>query len=117
MMTPLEVLDEQGKWADEHPDVPVIHTGKRLGDSHMADFTRATELTPEVAAAIDDAFEYHKWDDQQVEQGREVRMSLAIAVKLIVKNVPPSPDRTTAIRKIREARMDCNSAITHGGKY
>jgi hypothetical protein len=25
--------------------------------------------------------------------------------------------RTTAIRKIREARMDANSAITHGGKY
>lgn len=28
-----------------------------------------------------------------------------------------SPDKSVAIRKIREARMDCNSAITHDGKY
>ena len=81
------------------------------------DFTRAAGLTPEVSAAVDDAFEYHKWTDRQVEMGREVRATLAEAVKVIIANVPPSPDRTTAIRKIREARMDCNSAITHAGKY
>lgn len=81
------------------------------------DFTRATECTPEVASAIDDAFEYHPWDPFQVEAGRSVRLALAEAVKTIVANVPPGPDRTTAIRKIREARMDANSAITHGGKY
>jgi hypothetical protein len=34
-----------------------------------------------------------------------------------VDSVPPGPDRTTAIRKIHEARMDANSAITQGGKY
>lgn len=38
------------------------------------------------------------------------------ALKL-VKHVPPSADRSTAMRKLREARMDANSAITHGGKY
>ncbi len=81
------------------------------------DFTRAATLTPEVEQAIDDAFEYHKWDDDQVAAGKRVREILAEAVKVIVRDVPPSPDRTTAIRKIREARMDANSAITHGGKY
>lgn len=81
------------------------------------DFTRATSLTPEVVASIEDAFEYHKWDDAKVAQGKEVRTILADAVKCIINNVPPSPDRSAAIRKIREARMDCNSAITHGGKY
>lgn len=81
------------------------------------DFTRATELTPEVSAAIDDAFEYHKWSDAQVDAGKRVRTILANAVKVIVEDVPPGPDRTVAIRKIREARMDCNSSITHGGKY
>jgi hypothetical protein len=81
------------------------------------DFTRAKTVTPEVEAAINDAFEYHKWDDAQVEQGKRVRAILAEAVKVIVRDVPPSPDRTTAIRKIREARMDCNSAISHSGKY
>jgi hypothetical protein len=81
------------------------------------DFVRASDLTPEVAAAVDDAFEYHRWDDEKVAKGAAVRKALADAVKAIVANVPPSPDRTVAIRKIREARMDCNSAITHNGKY
>ena len=83
----------------------------------MTDFTRATELTPEVEQAIDDAFEHHRWDVGMIDKGMFVRKALATAVKAIVNNVPPCPDRTTAIRKIREARMDCNSAITHRGKY
>ncbi len=83
----------------------------------MPDFTRATNLTPEVAAAIEDAFEYHKWTDAQVQAGTEIRRTLTEAVKAIVEGAPPSPDRSAAIRKIREARMDANSAITHGGKY
>ena len=82
------------------------------------DFTRATELTPEVEKAIEDAFEYHNpWTAAQVSSGKLVRALLADAVKAIVKYVPPCPDRTTAIRKIREARADANSAIAHGGKY
>ena len=81
------------------------------------DFTRAISLSPEVESAIEDAFEYHKWDDAKVKQGAAVREALANAVKAIVQNVPPGPDRTVAIRKCREARMDANSAITHGGKY
>jgi hypothetical protein len=81
------------------------------------DFTRSSVLTPEVSTAIDDAFEYHKWTDEQVEAGKAIRQALADAVKAIIKGAPPCPDRTTAIRKLREARMDANSAITHGGKY
>jgi hypothetical protein len=81
------------------------------------DFTRATECTPEVEKAIDDAFEYAPWDEAKVKNGQEVRKVLATAVKVIVACVPPGPDRSAAIRKIREARMDANSAITHGGKY
>ncbi len=80
-------------------------------------FLRAAELTPEVAGAIERAFEYQPWDDVQKQKGIQVRKALVDAVKAIVAFVPPSPDRDAAIRKIREARMDCNSAITHGGKY
>lgn len=81
------------------------------------DFTRATELTPEVAAAVDDAFTYHPWTDEQMTAGIAIREILATAAKVIIANAPPSPDRSAAIRKIREARMDANSAITHAGKY
>lgn len=81
------------------------------------DFTRATELTPEVSAAVDDAFEYHKWTEEQVQAGSVIRRALADAVKAIIAGAPPCPDRSAAIRKCRDARMDANSAITHGGKY
>lgn len=81
------------------------------------DFTRARGLTPEVEKAIEDAFEYHKWSDAQVIQGAAIRTALADAVKAIVSGAPPGPDRSAAIRKCREARMDANSAITHGGRY
>lgn len=81
------------------------------------DLNRATVLTPEVLAAVDDCFDYHPWSEEQKEQGALVREALADAVKLIISTVPAGPDRSTAIRKIREARMDCNSAITHKGEY
>lgn len=81
------------------------------------DVNRAPELTPEIERIVDDMFEYHDWSEEQTRRGRNVREVLAHAVKAIVATVPPSPDRTVAIRKLREARMDCNSAITHGGKY
>lgn len=81
------------------------------------DFTKAEKLTPEVEAEIDAAFTYARWDQDMVDRGTLVRVALANAVKVMVENVPPCPDRSTAIRKIREARMDANSAITHAGKY
>jgi len=83
----------------------------------MPDFTRATSCTPEIAAEIDKCFDYAPWDDAKIKAGKEVRYILAEAVKRIIDHVPPCPDRSAAIRKLREARMDCNSAITHEGKY
>jgi hypothetical protein len=81
------------------------------------EFTRAAKMTPEVSAEIDKAFDYAPWNEDQRARGKWVKDALANAVKTIVEHVPPCPDRTTAIRKIREARMDANSAITHDGKY
>lgn len=81
------------------------------------DFTRATVITEEVSHQIDDCFDYHPWDGVKADKGEKVRKALADAVRVIVENVPPSEDRTVAIRKLREARMDCNSAITHDGRY
>jgi hypothetical protein len=82
----------------------------------MPDINRAN-LTPEVEAVVDDMFEYHPWTTEQTENGYRVRVALIAAAKVIIACVPPSPDRTVAIRKLREVRTDCNSAITHGGKY
>lgn len=66
---------------------------------------------------IEDMMAYHPWNAQKIRKGILVRVVLISALEVIIENVPECPDRETAIRKIREARMDCNSAITHDGKY
>jgi hypothetical protein len=81
------------------------------------DITRATETTPEAKQIIEDMFQYHPWNEEQAAKGLKVRVALQLAFEAIIANVPPSPDRSAALRKIRDARMDANSAITHGGKY
>jgi len=78
----------------------------------MVDLTRATGLTEEVSKAITKTFAYQPWDEEQKARGERVRDALAAAVAVIIENVPPGPNRSTAIRKVIEARMDCNLAIT-----
>lgn len=75
---------------------------------------QATSISDEE---LKDVMDYHKWDEQKIEAGQKVRDSLGAALKVIIETVPPSPDRSTAIRKLREARMDCNSALTHSGSF
>lgn len=81
------------------------------------DLNRASVVTDEVAAQVKDQFEYHRWDEEKTAKGVAVRAALENASLVIIENVPPSADRSVALRKLREARMDCNSAITHDGKY
>jgi hypothetical protein len=76
--------------------------------------SRATEISDEEVA---DIMAYHPWTPEQVADGVKVREALGNAMKVIVASVPPSADRSAALRKLREARMDANSAITHGGRY
>lgn len=85
--------------------------------SRLVDLNRAETVDSEVGAVVDDMFEYHAWNDDQTERGTNVRRVLCQAVKQIIALVPPCPDRSAAIRKLREARMDCNSAISHKGRY
>ena len=81
------------------------------------DLTRAAELNDEVRKEVDAMFTYQPWDEDQTARGTKVREALAAAMKVIIANVPPCPDRTVAIRKLRDSRMDCNSAITFRGRY
>ena len=77
------------------------------------------EFRPEplALANVEDAFQYHPWSLHQKEAGDQVREALVMAAKVILRVVPPGPDRSVALRKLREARMDSNSAITHGGRF
>lgn len=82
----------------------------------MKDYTRAIELSPEMNEAISDAFSYHPWTTEQKSKSDLVRAALADATRVIVANVPPGPDRSSALRKLREACMDCNASITFNGR-
>jgi hypothetical protein len=66
---------------------------------------------------VHDCFEYHPWDEEQTQAGIRVRGALEAAAIAIIESVPDCPDRSVALRKIREARMDANSAITHHGRF
>ena len=80
----------------------------------MPNLNQATTISDEELKGVMD---YHPWDQSKIDKGNLVRAALAQALKVIIENVPPSPDRSCAIRKIRDARMDCNSAITHNGQF
>lgn len=73
--------------------------------------------TAPIDYTLDLMFEYHTWTPEQTNHGMAVRKALRDAVKVILEHVPASGDRDVAIRKIREASMDCNSAITHSGLF
>jgi hypothetical protein len=81
------------------------------------DITRATHIDEEADKTVEDMFTYQPWGPEQTLKGNKVRDALARAFIVAIENVPPCPDRSAALRKIREARMDLNSAITHAGKY
>lgn len=75
--------------------------------------SNCTTVSPEELALV---MNYHPWDQEKIEKGNKVREALSNAIRVIVENVPPSADRSAAIRKLRDCRMDCNSAITHNGQ-
>lgn len=66
---------------------------------------------------VEDAFRYHPWNGIQREAGDQVREALIAAAKVALRIVPDGPDRSAGLRKLREARMDFNSAITHAGRF
>jgi hypothetical protein len=66
---------------------------------------------------LQECFDYHPWDEEQMKSGSLVRQALVSAAETILLEVPDCPDRSVALRKLREARMDCNSAITHRGRF
>lgn len=75
------------------------------------------ELSPEVMNEINDLFEYHPWNDEQMRHGYEIRTILATAFSVLINHVPPCPQRTRALNMLHDARMLANAAITHKGKF
>lgn len=81
-----------------------------LAPKDEADFRNLEE-------GADFLFTFHPWSDDKIEKSKEVKEALKQAYIAIIKNVPPSPTRTVALRNLTEARMNANMAITFDGAF
>lgn len=67
-------------------------------------------------ADIDNWFTHHPPTPEQVAIYQRIRDEGKRFALLLIALIPPSADRTVAIRKIREAVMTANAAIACGGR-
>lgn len=59
----------------------------------------------------------HHWPTmEQVEQYQRIRSEGHRFAAILTALIPPCPDRSVAIRKVREAVMTANAAIACGGR-
>lgn len=60
---------------------------------------------------IDEVFSYHPPKDDQPQRYQELRAKAKELAKLIDSHCPESPERSVALRKLRESVMWANAAI------
>ena len=65
---------------------------------------------------LNDIFRYHAPTPDQLPKYAAVREAGKHFAKILLMNVPHGPDRSTAIRKIREAVMTANQGIAFQGR-
>lgn len=124
--TKREVFEKLSNLAPEAAEVRIRHSTMPESPAPVTTGPLASPLAsspkryPSEGVTLDnveDVFHYHPWGPMQREQGDQVREALVAAVKVILRVVPAGPDRSVAIRKVREAGHDSNSAITHFGRF
>lgn len=64
-----------------------------------------------VDEVLDDLFTYHAPTPEQAEKYKAINEAAKEFARVVLDSCPRNPDRSAAIRKIREARMTANSAI------
>lgn len=68
-------------------------------------------LSDEERADLDNWFVYHPPSPEQVPTFEAIRDAGYQMAETIMQQVPPSPDRTVAIRHIRDAVMNANASL------
>lgn len=82
----------------------------------MVSLTRARDLK-EAMKMIEHVFTYHAAGEKQRVAYIAIRDAAKAMVCIIIATVPPSADRTVALRKVREAVMYANASLALGGKW
>jgi hypothetical protein len=70
-----------------------------------------TQQDAELDALLDDLFTYHRADESQAIKYQVINDAAKHFARAVLTVCPNNPDRSVAVRKIREARMTANSAI------
>lgn len=65
--------------------------------------------------ALRKQFTYHSPDEGQIARMRQIREKALELAELIEQNVEPGPDRSAAIRKLRECVMTANAGVVLDG--
>lgn len=65
---------------------------------------------------LDDVFSYHPADEDQQKRYHRIREAAKGLATAIVCCCPPSPDRSAALRKLRESVMTANASVALRGK-
>lgn len=74
------------------------------------------DLTLEEKQQLDNWFRHHPPTEDQADDYATIRLVARHLAETICKRVPPSADRTAALRKLRECVMTANAGIACGGK-
>jgi hypothetical protein len=72
-------------------------------------------LAPGSTTWLNEVFKYHAPSDEQVARYQAIRGAAKALAETIALQCPPSADRTTALRHVREAVFNANAAIALRG--
>ena len=99
-------------------------TRRKERDHQMTsqDATAEDPRLPRLGGAItldnvERVFQDPYWGPGQQDLALQVSDTLIAAAKVILRVVPAGPDRSVALRKLRDCRMDCHSAIRFNGQF
>ncbi len=104
--------DEMGAPANSEPEVDpnadtdVIEVAQ--GVNRVLTRSEAVDIIEEICT-------YHAPEGDQGERYNAIRGALRVFLRAIDNNCPPCADRSSAIRKAREAAMTANAAIALRG--
>lgn len=88
--------------------------GVPLSDLSMDDLKKRLEDSERMPPELVELFTYHAPTEEQKHSYTLIRETAMRLAKVINDHCPAGPDRTAAVRKIREAVMTANASIATG---
>lgn len=98
--------------------VGVPLSASELSGMSMDDLKKKIEKAEAMPDVLVELFSYHAPTPEQQESYKRIRATGMQLAKVINDECPAGPDRTAAVRKIREAVMTANASIaTNNAQY